>query len=609
MSSQEHIIQAIQNYLDCDHPNAALLINGEWGSGKTYFWKKTIVPMLEDKSRHHVYVSLYGVSSHSEIEQQVLYGIFPFLDSKIFRLGRFIGEIRGYRVPPIKYVPKLHRAVFCFDDLERSSLKVSDALGYINRFIEQYGSHVLVLANELQIADEKYVTVKEKVVGKTFAMKPDIELALTNIWEALSNRAKFLDDHRQSIQKTIASCEPINLRSAIQAVDNCNLVLHRLEKFPDLDPDVVDSIVKMTSALTMESKINPQLLEHLQGFFVDTQAFMFATYSRRNEGDEKGMVEILEGFATRYFDKSLDDIPTLTSIVHFLESGWIDADKLHGEAVALSLKDEPERNDPRDVFLHDIWSMTDEQVIDIAQSYIRDVDADLITSAELLARVFATLVFISKHRVIDPTPAKLLEKFVKAVSRLSEEGKFSKRNIGGWDANAVFYGPVDEEVLKLFEALNAARDRFNEREHQERLRSLFNEFDQDYETFLRRMTGKFEEDHFDYCHRAVLAKLDTRVFANQLMSKDAKDIQHFSQLLSQRYFRVSNIADFLEEEADVLVDLAKQLSDGLSSIGAGMKRVAIGRVMEQLNNAAIKLNPEIEQSVRKLPAAAVDMPK
>ena len=593
MASQEQTIQAIQNYLESDMPNSALLINGEWGAGKTYFWKNSIIPMLEKNSRHHVYVSLYGVSSHAEIEQQVLYGIFPFLDSKIARLGRFIGEMKGYRVPPVKYVPKLHRAVFCFDDLERSSLKVSDVLGYINRFIEQYETHVLILANEVQITDDRYSAVKEKVVGKTFALRPDMDLAMSNIWRTLKNKAKLLDDHRQSIEKVIASCEPVNLRSAIQAVDNCNLVLHRLEKLPSLKESVVDSVMAMTSAITMESRLNRQLSSHLRGLFVNPQAFMFAAYSKQDEENENSKLELLEKFAARYFEGSLDKIPSLEAILDFIESGWIDIDLVHAQALALTPNEKPEESDPKHVFLHNIWSLDDQKIIEVAQGYIRDVNASLITQAQLLARAFATLVFIAKHQVIEQTPAQLLEQFLKTVEQLSLQDRFSENDIGHWDAQFVFYGPLETEVIKLLEALNAARDKFMERRLQERLRSLFNEFDTDYEKFLQRMTGKLDEDFFDYAHRPVFANFDSEAFADAIIKKRALDIQHFSQLLNQRYFRVVNIANFLNEESDALLKLAGLLREKLPSVAASMKRVAIGRVIEQLEQASRKLSPQL----------------
>jgi restriction endonuclease len=38
-----HLIQTIDNYVNSDEPYA-LQIDGEWGTGKTYFIKENIIP-------------------------------------------------------------------------------------------------------------------------------------------------------------------------------------------------------------------------------------------------------------------------------------------------------------------------------------------------------------------------------------------------------------------------------------------------------------------------------------------------------------------------------------------------------------------------------------
>ena len=597
MSIHEHIIQAIQNYLDGDRPNCALMITGDWGAGKTYFWKNSIVPLLEQVSRHHIYVSLYGVASHSEIEQQISYAIFPFLDSKVFRLGRFIGEIKGVRVPPINYVPKLHRAVFCFDDLERAAIPVKDALGYINRFIEQHGSHVLILANELQIEDEKYKTVKEKVVGKTYVLKPDIDEALNSIWASLNKKKHtLLDAHRQVIQKAISSCEPINLRSAIQAVDNCNIILHRLEKLPALAHKAVSSVMLMSCAMTMEDKTNKELISHLKGLLADPTALMFAAFSKRDEDNENDMLDAMEKFAARYFDGNIDNIPSLRSILDFIETGWMDIDAVHAEAVALVQAETPEESDPKNVFLRNIWALTDQQIAEVAQTYLGEIDACSITRAEKLVRVFSTLIFIAKHQVIAQTPAEILSISQRAVECLAKEDRFVERDFEGWRNQPIPHGTADVEVKEFMAALNVANELFQKRQHQARLRSLFTELDTNYQLFLNRMLGNLEDDNFDYPHSPIFSQYDSKAVAEILAKKDAGEIQQFSQLLNQRYSRVANIADFLSDEYTVLTELAEHLNQQLLTAIAGMKRVAVGRVIEQLRNSSKRLHPPSEQS-------------
>ena len=54
----------IIDYLKNDKSNQAILIDGEWGSGKTFFIKENIISEIKEKLTDVpvYYVSLYGIS-------------------------------------------------------------------------------------------------------------------------------------------------------------------------------------------------------------------------------------------------------------------------------------------------------------------------------------------------------------------------------------------------------------------------------------------------------------------------------------------------------------------------------------------------------------------
>jgi hypothetical protein len=264
--------------------------------------------------------------------------------------------------------------------------------------------------------------------------------------------------------------------------------------------------------------------------------------------------------------------------------------------MAIESPEHTEELDPRKLFLRNIWSLQDQQIHEVAQSYIRDVHTELITKADVLARAFAALVFISKHQIIAQSSETLLQIFLKVVDKFTLENRFTAEDIGGWDANSIFYSPLEPEVEELLAALTNARDQFLERQQERRVHSLFREFDTEYNTFLQRMGGKFDDDHFDYLHTPILARFDAQAFAEAIGRKSALDIRHFSELLNQRYLRVVNIADFLQEESAILIEMASQLRGKLLCMSPCMKRIAIEGVVGQLEQASIKLNPPNTQS-------------
>lgn len=43
-----NLIEELKNYCDIDNPVGALMLSGEWGSGKTYFIKTKFIPLVKD---------------------------------------------------------------------------------------------------------------------------------------------------------------------------------------------------------------------------------------------------------------------------------------------------------------------------------------------------------------------------------------------------------------------------------------------------------------------------------------------------------------------------------------------------------------------------------
>ena len=57
----------IDDYLKNKFINYAILIKGEWGSGKTFFVKKNVVKRYDNA----LYISLYGISSIDKLSEKI----------------------------------------------------------------------------------------------------------------------------------------------------------------------------------------------------------------------------------------------------------------------------------------------------------------------------------------------------------------------------------------------------------------------------------------------------------------------------------------------------------------------------------------------------------
>jgi KAP P-loop domain protein, putative len=54
-----------------DKTRTAIVLTGEWGSGKSYYIENELVPFLKEKKATAVVVSLYGLSDISTISKSI----------------------------------------------------------------------------------------------------------------------------------------------------------------------------------------------------------------------------------------------------------------------------------------------------------------------------------------------------------------------------------------------------------------------------------------------------------------------------------------------------------------------------------------------------------
>lgn len=78
----DDLVKELLKYLDDDTYNYAVMIDGGWGSGKSYFIKNKLMPALgsddpnSDRYRPLCYISLYGVTNASEFRERLRNELF-----------------------------------------------------------------------------------------------------------------------------------------------------------------------------------------------------------------------------------------------------------------------------------------------------------------------------------------------------------------------------------------------------------------------------------------------------------------------------------------------------------------------------------------------------
>lgn len=246
--NSEKLDIAIQNYIHDTTYDYAIMINGAWGCGKTYFIHNKVINYLKSY-RPYVYISLYGIKSTEDITKQIY--IQNYFGNKkgedISELTSFVTSVaydlleqKGIKISKLEKtlknkLPIKRNTVLIFDDLERSTIPIIQLLGYINGFVEHQHLKVIVVANEKEInrnvenlemkyliasklikdkkiKDDEIVTylnekvsqlfderseydrIKEKLFGESYDYVPDLENSCKDILKRLRTDYQFYYD-------------------------------------------------------------------------------------------------------------------------------------------------------------------------------------------------------------------------------------------------------------------------------------------------------------------------------------------------------------------------------------------------------------------------------
>ena len=217
----QKIIDIVKDYLTRE-TNNALLITGEWGVGKTYFFNNILSKEIEKVSTKEnesvkykpIRVSLSGVTSIDDIERRIVAELYPSLN-KGTKIGKGIFKFL-LSVPKIKeYIPEIPNSdvidsetdnlIICFDDLERRSktFPIDSLIGYINNLTENNNLKTIIIANTNKIEDKSFDEIKEKLIGREIEYKINIEEVFDTLiqseFQSFSEYTKFLQKEKNFI--------------------------------------------------------------------------------------------------------------------------------------------------------------------------------------------------------------------------------------------------------------------------------------------------------------------------------------------------------------------------------------------------------------------------
>lgn len=248
------IQEELERYLSLRENNGALLLNGGWGSGKTYLAKTFRNQLREKDACTAAIVSLFGVSDTAELHQKVKVSVLNLITdtqeqterSKLFRrmkelldsvltagqynpkMGWMAKSVMTLNVNDLvnvqsqiycfrKGILKEQKLVLIFDDVERCKIGMDLLLGAINEYTEVRGIKTILLVDESHIEDENYWVIKEKLVGQTLNLYPDYRSVVSSMVntfvETSEGYRKFLVEQTSLVRLLFRESGSENLRT------------------------------------------------------------------------------------------------------------------------------------------------------------------------------------------------------------------------------------------------------------------------------------------------------------------------------------------------------------------------------------------------------------
>lgn len=287
--TNDELNQYILHYLTEDKTQSAIMLTGDWGTGKSYYINNVLKPFLEkDENGKHqcIVVSLYGISETVEISKAIYFETrAKFLQTKtetgtaakitartiIKGVTSFFGVDLSASADNMRELYEsadLSGKLIVLEDLERSGLDVLQVLGYVNSLVEQDGVKVLLVANEQEIlitekktvkgtngkeksvivntgTTEQYLRIKEKTVSDTILYEEDYISAIQQIISSFKNDVlcRFASpESAKDITDIMWICKSWNLRSFIFACQKTADIYASLDSQFTSEDDFVQAI-------------------------------------------------------------------------------------------------------------------------------------------------------------------------------------------------------------------------------------------------------------------------------------------------------------------------------------------------------------------------------
>ena len=574
--TNDELNQYILHYLTEDKTNTAIMLTGDWGTGKSYYIQNTLKPYLErEENGNHqcIVVSLYGIKSTVEISKAIYLEcrakwlkptterkaagkvaaktVFKSLTSMLsIDLSKSDSEMQE-----LYESIDLSGKLIVLEDLERSGIDIFEVLGYVNTMVEHDGVKVLLVANEEELIQyepikektrdqqktaelidklsdhkdrkytettKKYLSIKEKTVSDTILFDGDLVNAIMKILSEFrkdSFSCFMAENEIEKIQMLLKNAEISNLRTFIYACQKTNDMF---------------AFIKPNSQTEFD--------------FMKTILYSVILFSNRLKTGEKPRWEGNKDFS---LSLSSEEYPLFRFCYDYIIWHILDTEKIDRAKAALSklrLYDRYKSLGDKDLkTLYGWWLYSEKDVSEAIESITKRLQNEADISFYEYGRIAIYIIGVKSILGIDIEETKRL--LIKNLYNKSHE----------IDADYIFTMVLSEEekqeVVKEFEDLKIKMTSSLEAKDT----TLF-EFD-----YQPEHISEFSTNVINNCGRiirdgAFLARFDINRLIEMLKHCNANNIDDFRRAILSVY-RDGSIRNYLRDDKDTIKQLLPMIED------------------------------------------------
>lgn len=573
-NSNYHIDSFLTYYVTFPHPpHYAVLLDGPWGIGKTFMLDRFLKNHFKEAPRSFCYVSLFGLRSCDQIDEAMLRSCNPFVTSDTMQFVGRLGmaalkattslDIKTKMKDFLKRTPGL---IYIFDDLERVEMKVSTALGYINSIVEHEGAKVIIVANQSEIKDPKYLRRREKTVGRIFEVQAETDTALSYFLTKVESTSAgdILRKNRAVIMALYTQGEVNNLRILQQTLWDFSRLCDELTSKHRMNDAAMAAMLKLYVAFSFELKKG-----RLTADQIANRRSLFMGFHRDSGDDENNPIKRARD---RYESVELND-PTLSDAVltDALARGLASPNELRKCLDASAyFSNAPE---PSWKAVWQLFERDDKETLEAIKKLEAEFVDRSLTDLGALRHVFGIRLWLSKIGELTISQDDVVKQGKDYIDDLVARDALAPYNADQYEDSFTNtghdgYGFMEAESSHFKELclyLLGRRKEVMKTLYPAIAVSLIDEMKSDLPTFCRRLVSSNIQVGATYLREPVLSGIAPSKFVDELMALPSHAQRRVMSVFEDRHRGESLIRDLADERSWIL-DVRQEIIARLPSL-------------------------------------------